>query len=44
MHLKTAKFICKKKIQLAKRVFKSTSFGYRMGKSAHQALYYVKTR
>ena len=44
MHSKTAKCIYQKKIQIAKRVFKSTSFGHRVGKSAHQALHYIKTR
>jgi hypothetical protein len=43
-NLKTAKIMYKKKVQVSKRVFKSTSFGYRTGKSAHQALYFVKTR
>jgi retron-type reverse transcriptase len=33
----------KKKIQVAKQVFKPISFGFRISKSAHQALYYVKT-
>ena len=44
MHSKTAKRTYKKKIQIAKRVFKSTNFGSRTGKSVHQALHYVKTR
>lgn len=44
IHSKTAKCAFKKKVQVAKRVFKPTSFGYRIGKSAHQALHYIKTR
>lgn len=43
-HSKTAKFIYAKKVKIAKRVFKLTSFGYRIGKSVHKALHYVKTR
>lgn len=43
-HSKTARFTYQKKVQIAKRVFKSSSFGHRTGKSAHQALHYVKTK
>jgi hypothetical protein len=44
IHSKTAKFTYQKKVQITRRVFKSSSFGYRTDKSVHQALHYVKTR
>ena len=39
----TKKYVYKKKNHIAKRVFKSTSFGFRANKSAHQALHHIKT-
>lgn len=39
----TKKYAYKKKNHIAKRIFKSTSFGFRNGKSAHQALHHIKT-
>jgi hypothetical protein len=43
-HSKTEKFTYQKKIQIAKRVFKSSSFGCRTGKSAHLALHYIRIK
>lgn len=40
---KTGKYIYRKKVVLTKRIFRPTSFGFRIGKSAHQAISYVKT-
>lgn len=44
MNKKIRKHVYKKKDYVIKRIFKSISFGYRTGKSAHQALYYMKTK
>lgn len=41
--VKTEKHEYKKKQQIVKKVFKATSYGFRENKSAHQALYRIKT-
>jgi retron-type reverse transcriptase len=40
---KTAECVYRKKIVLTKQIFRPASFGFRVGKSAHQAIFYVKT-
>lgn len=42
-NLETAECIYRKKVFVARRVFKSSSFGFRISKSIYQAMYCVKT-